>query len=89
MLKPSLCNQSNVYILIKGIITTTVAGTDAVARQLHEINEGVMSTNCAPFTNSTREINNTRIDNIKYKDVVMPMHNLIVYCDNYSKISGK
>ena len=48
-----------------------------------------MSTNCAPFTNSTREINNTQIDNVKYKDVVMPMHNLIVYCDNYSKISGK
>ena len=48
-----------------------------------------MSTNCAPFTNSTREINNTRIDNVKYKDVVMPMHNLIVYSDNYSKISGK
>ena len=42
----------------------------------------------APFTNCISEINNTRIDNAKYINVVMPMHNLIDYGDNYLKISG-
>ena len=42
----------------------------------------------APFTNCKSEINNTRIDNAKYINVVMPMHNLIDYGDNYLKISG-
>ena len=34
------------------------------------------------------EINNTKVDNAKVLDVVMPMYNLIEYKDNYSKTSG-
>ena len=34
------------------------------------------------------EINNTKIDNAKGIDIVMPMYNLIKYSDNYSKTSG-
>ena len=44
--------------------------------------------NCVPFTNCISEINNTQIDNAKDIDIVMPMYNLIEYCDNYSKTSG-
>ena len=34
------------------------------------------------------EINNTKIDNAKDIDILMPMHNVIEYSDNYSKTSG-
>ena len=47
-----------------------------------------MFKNCAPFTNCRSKINNTQIDNAEYVDIVMSMHNLIEYSDNYSKTSG-
>ena len=34
------------------------------------------------------EINNAKIDNAKDIDILMLMHNLIEYSDNYSKTSG-
>ena len=40
-----------------------------------------------PFTDYTSETNNTQIDNAKDIDVVIPMYNLIEYCNNYSKKS--
>ena len=40
------------------------------------------------FTNYISEINNTQVGNAKDIDLVMPMFNLIEYCDNYSKASG-
>ena len=43
--------------------------------------------NCAPFTNCIIEINNIKMDNTKDIEIVMPMHNLIEYSDNYSKTS--
>ena len=39
---------------------------------------------CAPFTDSVSEIDNTQINNAKDIDVVMPIYNLIEYCNNYS-----
>ena len=48
----------------------------------------VIFKNCAPFTNCISEINNTQIDNAKDIDIVMLMHNLREYSDNYSKTSG-
>ena len=44
--------------------------------------------NCALFTDSISEINNTQIDNTKDIDVIMPMYNLTEYSCNYSKTSG-
>ena len=55
MLKSSLCDYSDAYILVKGTITV---------------------------------LNNTQIDKAKDIGIVMPMYNLIGYCDNYSKTSG-
>ena len=45
----------------------------------------VVFENCAPFTDCISEINNTQIDHAKDIVIVMPMHNLIEYRDNYSK----
>ena len=51
MLKSSLCNCSNAYILVKGRITFTRAGDDGATRQADKRNKGVIFKNFAPFTN--------------------------------------
>ena len=88
MLKSSLCDYSNAYILVKGKITIAGAGNDAAARQADERDKGVIFKNCAPFINCINKINNTQIDNAKDIDIVMPMYNLIEYSDNYAKTTG-
>ena len=88
MLKSSLCDYSDTYILVKGTITVAGAGDDTAARQADERDKGVIFKNCAPFTNCIIEINNTQVDNAKDINIVMPMYNLIEYSDNYSKTSG-
>ena len=88
MLKSTLCDHSDAYILVKGKITIAGAGDDAAARQAHERDKGVAFKNCAPFSNCISEINNIHIDNAEDIDIVVPMYNLIEYSDNYSKASG-
>ena len=85
MLRTSLCDYNDAYILVNGIITITAARDNDAARRLDERNKGLIFNNCMPFTDCISEINNTQIDNTKYIDVVMPMHNLIEYSDNYLK----
>ena len=88
MLKSSLCDYSDAYILVKGTITINGVGADAAARQADERDKGVTFKNCASFTNCKSEINNTQVDNAKHIDIVMSMYNLIEYSDNYAKTSG-
>ena len=75
MLKSSLCDYSDAYILVKG--TISVNNTAAQGAAANNTNKKVIFKNCAPFTNCTSEINNTQIDNAKDIDIVMPMYNLI------------
>ena len=77
MLKSSLGDYSDAYILVKGTITITGEGNNAVARQADERNNGLIFYNCTPFINCKSEINNTEIDNAKDIDIVIPMYNLI------------
>ena len=86
MLKSSLCDYSDAYILVKG--TITVNNTAAQGAAANNTNKKVIFKNCAPFTNCISEINNTQIDNAKDIDIVMPMYNLIGYSDNYAKTTG-
>ena len=86
MLKSSLCDYSDAYILVKG--TITVRNTAAADADANNTNKKVIFKNCAPFTNCISEINNTQVDNAKDIDIVMPMYNLIKYSDNYAKTSG-
>ena len=76
MLKPSLCDYSDAYILGKEAITVNNTGT-AAAPNNRCIK--VIFKNCAPFTNCIGEIINTQADNAKDVDIVMPMYNLIEY----------
>ena len=86
MLKSSLCDYSDAYILIKG--TISINNTAAAGAAVNNINKKVICKNCAPFTNCISEINNTQIDNAKNIDIVMSMYNLIEYSDNYAKTTG-
>ena len=88
MLKSSLCDYSDAYILLSGAITITGAGVDTTARQAVERNKGVLFKNCAIFTDCISEIKNTQIDNAKGLDVLMLMYNSIKYTNNNSKISS-
>ena len=88
ILKSSLCDYSDAYILVNGKITISGAGDDVAARQTDERGKDVALKNCASFNNFISEINNTPVDNAKDIDSVMPMYNLKEYSDNYAKTSG-
>ena len=85
MLRSSLCDYSDAYILLKGNITVNNTAAGAAT---NNTNKKVIFKNCAPFTSCISKINNEDIDNAEYIDIVMTMHNLIEYGDNYSKTSG-
>ena len=73
MLRYSLCDYSDAYILVKGnrsVNKTAAADADA------------------PFTDCISKTNSTQVDNDKDIDIVIPMYNLIEYSDNYAKTSG-
>ena len=85
MLKSSLCDYSDAYILVKGKIGIVGAGDNVAVRQTDERDKSVAFKNCAPFTNCISEINNKQIDNAKDIDIAMPIYNLIEYGNNYAK----
>ena len=77
MLKSSLCDYSDAYVLVKGNITVNI--TAAADADANNTNKKVIFKNCAPFTNCISEINNTQVDNAKDIDIVMSVYNLIEY----------
>ena len=88
MLKSSLCDYSDAYILVSGTITTDEAVDYDAAKRAGRREKGVIFKNFWPFTDCISEINNTQIDNAKDIDVVMPIYNLIDYSNHCSKTSG-
>ena len=97
MLRSILCDYSDAYILVKGNLTVNNNAGAGTAANNNNINIILIITiiiiilifkNSAQFTNCISKINNIQIDNAEYIDIVMSMHNLIEYSDNYSKASG-
>ena len=86
MLRSSLYDYSDAYILVKG--TITVLNTAAAGQAANNANKKVTFKNCVPFATCISRINNTHIDHAQYIDVVMPMYKLIEYSDNYLKTPG-
>ena len=80
MLKSSLCDCSDAYVLICGAVTVTAlpAGRRNNYKQ-------VIFKNHALFTDSISNINNAQVDNVKDIDVVIATYNLIEYRNNYFK----
>ena len=72
MLKSSLCDYSDAYILVRGIITVGKVPTGGGNNDIE-----VVFKECAWFTDCISEINNTQINNTKDINVVMWMFNLI------------
>ena len=85
MLRSNLCDYSDAYILVKGIIT--VSNTPDAAAAANNTNKKALFKNCAPFTNYITEINNTQVDDQQDIDTVMPIYNSIEYSDACSKTS--
>ena len=54
MLKSSLCDYSDAYILVQG---TIAVNNTAAAADANNANEKVIFKNCAPFTNCISKIN--------------------------------
>ena len=79
MLRSSLCGYSDAFRLAKGTISVTAQVED----NPNNIDKKVVFKNCAPFIYWISQINNKRIDNVKYIDMFVPMFNLIKYSDNY------
>ena len=84
MLKSSLWDDSDAYILVKG--TIIVQNTRAGAAPNNRDRKAILK-NCAPFTDCISETNNRLINNPKNLNVAMLMYNLIEYSNNYSKTS--
>ena len=76
MLKSSLCDYSDAYILVWWIITVPAA---------NNCNKKVILKTVPLFTDCISEINNSQVN--KDTDVVMLIYNLIEYSNNYLKIS--
>ena len=86
MLRSSVSNNSDAYILIKGNIT--VRNTTCQVEPNNAAKEKVIFKTCVPFINQISRINKMQVDYTNDIDIVMPMCNLIEYSDNYLKTSG-
>ena len=82
MFRSILCDYSDAYILINGIITVT--GNNPRDRQ----NRPVILKNNAPFVSCITRINDELIEDAEDLDIVMPMYNLLEYRKNYRKTIG-
>ena len=82
MLRSDLCEYSDAYIVVKGIISAT--GTNANNRR----NKRLTFKNNVSFRSCILKINNTFTDNSEDLDIVMPMYNSLEYSANYSMTSG-
>ena len=82
MLRSDLCDFSDAYIAVKGIVNVANPDSNACDKKLAFKNN-------APFVSCILKINNTLIDNAEDLAVAMPMYNLLKYSKNYSKTTGR
>ena len=67
MLRSSLCDYGDAYILVKGNITVyNTSAAAAAAAAANNTNRKVTFRNCVPFTSCINKINNEQIDNAEY-----------------------
>ena len=84
MLKSSLCDYRDAYILMSGTITVAV-----LAAGWRNKGQNLIFKNCSPFTACIIKIKNTQVNNAKVIDIVMAMYNLKEYADNYLNTPGR
>ena len=74
IVKPFLCDYSDVYILVTGNIK--VAAADDYTR--------VAIKNCHPFTRASFKLNDEHVDTADNLDLTMELYNMLEYSDNYA-----
>ena len=86
MLRSSLCDYSDAYILVKGTFTVTAPGANNGANNIRDKkNRPLILKNNAPFVSCITRINGELIEDADDLDIVMPMYNLLEYSKNYRK----
>ena len=83
MLRTSLCDYSDGYMLVKE--TVTGGNTAAANAEADNTDKKVIFKNFASFTSCISRINKTKSHDAQNNDVVMAMLNLKEYNDIYSK----
>ena len=78
IIKSSLCDYSDAYILLTRNITAISGDT----------NTRVLFQSCVPYTNRITHNIDEHADGAKSLDIIMPMYNLMECSDNYSDASG-
>ena len=85
MLISDLCDFSDAYIAVKGVITLTKPN----ARGIIDIRNRFLAFKNNPLlTNSLSKINNVLIENAEDLNAVMPMYDLLEYSKSYRKTTG-
>ena len=69
VLRSSLCEYSDAYILVKG----TIAAGEQTVTTPNNVNKNVIFKNCATFVNCISRINNVQVDDSHDIDVVISM----------------
>ena len=89
MLRSSLCDYSDAYILVKGTVTVTAPGANNGANNIRDKkNRPLILKNNAPFVSCITRIHGELIEDADDLDIVMPMYNLLEYSKNYRKTIG-
>ena len=89
MLRSSLCDYSDTYILVKGTITVTAPGANNGANNIrYKRNRPLILKNNAPFVSCITRINGELIEDADDLDIVTSMYNLLEYSKNYRKTIG-
>ena len=76
VIKSTLCDYSDAYILVTGNI------------QYKPANSVVAFKNCAPFRTCDVTVNDEHVEKAEDLDIVLPMYNLLEYSDNYQDSTG-
>ena len=80
MLRSSLCDYSDAYILVKGTITVAAPGANNGANNIRDKrNIPLILKNNAPFVSCITRINGELIEDADDLDIVIPMYNLLEY----------
>ena len=89
MLRSSLCDYPDAYILVKGTITVTAPGVNNNANNIRDKrNRPLILKNNALFVSCITRINGGLIEDADDLDIVMPIYNLLEYSKNYRKTIG-
>ena len=90
MLRSTLCDYSDAYILVKGTITVAAPGANNGVNNVRDIkkNRSLILKNNAPFVSRMTRINGELIEDADDLDIVMSMYHLLEYNKNYRKTLG-